>query len=384
MAAVRQCNSSCARRTSRRAFLLALALAISLASSASANVFTGTARFVASDGSLQSGFRPLIALADPTSNSPLDESTFQACDVAPDGAQCIGSALSDIDAARAAEGLGPMQLPADFASLSIEQQLLVLTNLERVDRGLAPVAGLADDLNAAATSAAAADEDPVIAGFHGSELASNWVGGMPSTLLADFMWMYDDGPGSGNLACQQAGDSGCWGHRHNILYRFDNPIAMGVGYAADTSYGPSMTELFIGGDKATGPGQADALLAPTSAQLSAGAGDPALNIQQAATSLQISLGRAQIGRGETATVTGRLDCAGHVVSGQLVTLVRHAPRSRKLTVVARRRTGTGGRVRFRVSPAASTVYGLVFGGSKTLSASSSESVEIRVVRRGSS
>jgi hypothetical protein len=47
--------------------------------------------------------------------------------------------------------------------------------------------------------------------------SSNWAG-TSDPLLADFVWMYDDGPGGGNLECRPPTDNGgCWGHRQNIL-----------------------------------------------------------------------------------------------------------------------------------------------------------------------
>lgn len=356
--------------------VLGVALTTAFSASAFARVSTGDAQFVGRERSLKVAIGPLT---DPPANSTPREATYEACDASPDSAPCISAVLSQIDAARAAEGVRPMQLPADFTSLAVAQQLLVVTNLERVDRGLAPVAGLAADLNAAATTAAAADEDPVVSGFHGSELASNWVGSVPSTLLADFLWMYDDGAGAGNVECQQASDNGCWGHRHNILYRFDNPVAMGVGYAAGTTYGPSITELFIGGDTASRPGQADALLAPTWAQLS-GATAPA--VHRASTSFEIRLARTLISPGEPVTVSGRLRGGEHDLVGRLVTLLRHAPGRTKLTVVARERTGPGGRVRFHVAPRVTTIYTLVFSGSNTLAPTYSSEVELRVARSG--
>jgi hypothetical protein len=372
--------------------VLALALALVVTPSAFARVFTGRARLVVHDSSLALGFHSFAATSDPATSTSPSQATFQACDAAPDSAGCIGSALSDIDAARAAEGVGPMQLPGDFASLNVPQQLLIATNLERVDRGLAPIAGLAADLDSAAASAAAADEDPMLDHFHGTELASNWAGGISSTLLADFVWMYDDGPGSGNLDCQHAGDSGCWGHRHNILYQFDNPVAMGVGYDANTSDGPSLTELFIGGDTATGPGQADALLAPTWNQLSSHTASTtpshptagpatvtkAHEVGQGRTSFQIRVRRTRISRGQKVAVDGQLRSAGRGLEGQLVMLVRHAPGSTKMIVVRSRRTRASGHVRFHVSPEADMVYSIVFWGSKTLTAASTGSVEVCV------
>jgi hypothetical protein len=380
------------------AFVLAFALALVASPSAFASGFTGGARLVVPDSSLGLDFQTFAATSNPATSTSASQATFQACDGAPDGAACISSALSDIDTARAAEGVRPMQLPGDFASLTVPEQLLVVTNLERVDRGLAPVAGLAADLGSTAASAAAADQDPMLNHYNGTELASNWAGGMSSTLLTDFMWMYDDGPGSGNLDCKQAGDSGCWGHRDNILYRFDNPVAMGVGYDANTTYGPSLTELFIGGDTATGPGQADALLAPTWNQLlgqpnttapSEPVAQPATvtrsnQVVQRHSSFQIRVRLTRVRRGQKLAVNGQLRAAGAGVAGQLVTLVRHAPGSTRMIAVTRRRTRTGGHVRFHVSPRADMVYSIVFWGSRTLTAASTGSVEVRVRNHRSS
>ena len=371
--------------------MLALALALAASPSAFARVFTGRARAVELNSNLELDFHSFAATSEPATSSSPSQATFQACGGAPDSAGCIRSALSDIDAARAAEGVGPMALPGDFASMDVPQQLLVVTNLERVDRGLAPVAGLAADLDSAAASAAAADQDPMLKHFNGTMLASNWAGGMSSTLLADFVWMYDDGPGSGNLDCRHAGDSGCWGHRHNILHQYDNPVAMGAGYAAHTRYGPSLTELFIGGDTATGPGEADALLAPTWHQLShsPGATTPstpaepvavthASHVGRARTSVQIRLRRTSIRRGQRVILTGRLHATGHALGGELMTLYRHAPASSKMTIVRRKRTGAGGYVRFHLAPRKNTVYFVTFSGSRRLIGSSSGSVEVRV------
>jgi hypothetical protein len=141
--------------------------------------------------------------------------------------------------------------------MSVPVQLLNLSNLERVDRGLAPILGLSAALNQDAQSAAAQDQDPMPTHFYGTVATGNWAAGYDSTLEADFAWMYDDGLGSDNLDCTNANPSGCWGHRHDILWHFDTPIAMGAG-SATGQYGPSMTELFVGGDTRTGAGQPDA------------------------------------------------------------------------------------------------------------------------------
>jgi hypothetical protein len=193
---------------------------------------------------------PVAGASDPSANRTLSQATQSACYQAPAGAACQADALADINAARAAEGVGAMTLPAGFGSLTVPQQLLVVSDLERVDRGLAPVLGLSAPLDADATKAAAADADPSPTNFYGTAWSANWEGGYGSALEADFAWMYDDGPGSYNLDCTALSTSGCWGHRDDILYPFSPPIMMGAG-AATGQYGPSLTELFVGGVRQT-------------------------------------------------------------------------------------------------------------------------------------
>ena len=99
-----------------------------------------------------------------------------------------------------------------------------------------------------AQSAAAADSDPN--GPSGKTWGSNWAGGEASALLADYDWMYDDGPGSPNMDCTNAVANGCWDHRRNVLGNYGPRPAMGA--AVTTVKGvTSMTELFTSGP----PGQ---------------------------------------------------------------------------------------------------------------------------------
>lgn len=197
------------------------------------------------------------APSDPRGNRRLSQATLLACHFAPAGAACTGGVLAAIDVARAAEGVQPMTLPANFAWLNGAQQLLVVTNLERVDRGLVPALGLARSLDGRALIGARNDTDPVLQPIYGNWAGSNWAGGYGSVLEADFEWMYDDGPGSPNLDCPAAGQPGCWGHRHNIIAPYQAPLAMGAAVL-----GVSMAELFVGHDLQTGPNQADAIMAP--------------------------------------------------------------------------------------------------------------------------
>jgi hypothetical protein len=208
------------------------------------------------------------ATGDPPANRTLSQATISACQSNPAGAACETAALTDIDAARLAEGIEPMQLPGDFGALTVPQQLLVLSNLERADRGLLPVMGLSSPLDQDALTGAQSDADPMPSQFNGDAWTANWEGGYASPFEADFEWMYDDGFGSDNEDCTAPSDSGCWGHRHDILWPFDAPVVMGAA-EAQGHFGASQTELFVGGDRATAPGQADAPLAPTWATIAA-------------------------------------------------------------------------------------------------------------------
>lgn len=146
---------------------------------------------------------------------------------------CERAALPVIDAARRAEGVGPMVLPSGFASMGAPLQLLVVTNLERVDRGLLPVRALSPALDQLAQLGANAGTDPPTPA--GSQAGTNWAGGIGSTLLTDFVWMYDDGPGANNRACPYAGAAGCWGHRRNILGHYAAPLLMGAATAGSSA-----------------------------------------------------------------------------------------------------------------------------------------------------
>ncbi len=164
---------------------------------------------------------------------------------------CDQTTVSAIDAARANEGVGPMTLPVGYDQLPENEQILVVSNLERTDRGLSPVAGLSSSLDALAQQGAQHDTDPSFPNpFDGTSGGSNWAS-TSSALFADFLFMYDDGPGPGgiNLDCTTSNTTGCWGHRDNILGNFDQPLLMG----AATVSGSSLTEEFIGGDSVDKP-----------------------------------------------------------------------------------------------------------------------------------
>ncbi len=183
------------------------------------------------------------ALADPPANVPRTQAMSLACRNV-SGGGCQTAVLHAIDRARAGEGVGPLQLPGDYAGLTTAQQLFVLADVERVSRGLPGFTGLSSSLDGLAATGASTDSDPV--GPTGFSWGSNWAGGEASALLADYDWMYDDGLGSPNLDCSRTSSNGCWDHRQNILGDYGSRPAMG---AASTKVDgvTSMTEVFSSG-----------------------------------------------------------------------------------------------------------------------------------------
>lgn len=154
---------------------------------------------------------------------------------------CQGAVVAAIDQAREAEGIGPLALPAGYATMSAPGQLLVLANAERVARGLPAFVGLSGALDNLAEQGAVSGTDPN--GPSGADWGSNWAGGEGSVLLADYDWMYYDGPGSPNLDCPSASSSGCWAHRENILGNYGPHPWMGAAEASVKGV-TSMAELF--------------------------------------------------------------------------------------------------------------------------------------------
>ena len=170
----------------------------------------------------------------------------------------VSQVLASIDAARKdMEGLGPLVFDAArFARLSVPEQIFVVSNLERTTRGLYPAMAMVRRLDSIAALAAQHDQDPT---DRGKGFSSIWSSA-PSALgqyafFADFGWMYDDGPPPQyifrNVDCARPGDSGCWGHRDNILSRplqgwtgCRSELVTGTGFVARTPDGPSLSQIF--------------------------------------------------------------------------------------------------------------------------------------------
>jgi hypothetical protein len=161
------------------------------------------------------------ALAAPS--TPSSQTVQEACGgplSTPAG--CDAASLLAIDAARADQGLGPLELPPDFLELGPADQLIAVTNAERLSRGLPAWSGPDQALSDLAGRGLAARADP--AGPAGSVWASNLADGVLTTLQADYEWMYNDGPGGANRACTAPGAPMCWAHRDNVLRPWQGTI----------------------------------------------------------------------------------------------------------------------------------------------------------------
>jgi hypothetical protein len=169
--------------------------------------------------------------------------------------QCITLVVEAIEHARSHEHMTKraLILPNNYRYLSVAKQTFVITNLERVDRGLRPYTGLTASLNHVSQIAAALKADPTI----GTSLlhtlgigtwGSIWAEDL-GPLAADYDWMYNDGyaGASGiNVACRTPGAAGCWGHRHNILYPFKGFSVLSAGAGTAKPAGASIAEILTG------------------------------------------------------------------------------------------------------------------------------------------
>lgn len=181
------------------------------------------------------------------------------CTTRPTSPLCENAMIHYLDAARAATGLGPYQLPRDFTALTPDRQLLILVNLDRSAYSVIPVHGLSSELDAAAQESVRSDTDPsapneFAAGVRG--VAANWATGT-NLLSAYYFWMYEDGYPGGNVDCKAPSSSGCWGHRQNILSsgaelgfhdsgeEQERLVSIGVGSGWDSSGGQIYTLLVV-------------------------------------------------------------------------------------------------------------------------------------------
>ena len=165
-----------------------------------------------------------------------------ACRAHPNSRACIDGIVYWLDRARAKLHQNPYKLPADFASLTPEEQAFILVNLDRLQYRRRPIKGLTRALDRAAHAGVRNDSDP--SGVRGWGGGANWAGGQLNMVLAYEGWMYDDGEGTGNLDCTATNHSGCWLHRLVVLQKLTGrSTAMGAAAGRDTSGRPGYALL---------------------------------------------------------------------------------------------------------------------------------------------
>ena len=189
----------------------------------------------------------------PDHNVPPQPSYVNACaNYRSNSDACVTKALAAINHARSLEDVRPMILPDNFTKLSYAEQTFVVSNLERVDRGLRPFRGITRRLNQTAKQAAVARVDPApaysaVGQFVLLDFQSNWTSNFGS-LAGDYGWMYDDGYGSYNVDCPTRSAPGCWAHRDIILSSYTGKRSLISGAGSDKQDGlVTITQLFVAG-----------------------------------------------------------------------------------------------------------------------------------------
>lgn len=196
--------------------------------------------------------------SDPSSNyAPKLPST---CFGAPTGRRCLSAGVHYLDRARARLHQPSYKLPRNFVKLAPDQQILILTNLDRARYHLQKIGGLTSELNQDALAGVHANNDPQagLPGFvndpHFTFFGSNWAYGYPNIVFAYGAWMYDDGYKSPNGDCTSPNAKLCWGHRHNVLlklprqFTLTGPTAMGAAAGKGLAGRPGYAMLLGRGD----------------------------------------------------------------------------------------------------------------------------------------
>jgi hypothetical protein len=206
---------------------------------------------VAAAALVLAGASTALAAPNPSQNMPISLPSSCFAPSSPTAAACEDASVADLDAAHSSLGLPAYSLPAGFDSLPPVDQLLILSNDDRIDYQVQPIVGLSSTLNSAAQQGVSDDTDPDPSALLPSDLViegwtGNWAGGFPNALLAYYAWMYDDGPGSPNIDCVVASDPACWGHRQDVLaYTGVGTVLMGAAAGTDPNGQPGYAMTLV-------------------------------------------------------------------------------------------------------------------------------------------
>jgi hypothetical protein len=167
-----------------------------------------------------------------------------------------------VNAGRAQEGLAPISANG-FGSLTSEEELFVLVNLERVGRSLPPFEQMTSSLDALSQIGANDLQDPPlpVPPANTSNATGTLWAGTSDPLLADFGWMYEDGCNA--VTPQRFLNGGCalsppqpWGHRNNVLEDFSYGNAgcsLSLGVAEGHNSLAMVTEGYCGAPDPSDP-----------------------------------------------------------------------------------------------------------------------------------
>ena len=198
-------------------------------------------------------------VANPNTNIPPNPNFSSVCNGAIDdnSVTCDQTVIKAINNARKSQGIGPLPLPLSvLLGYNSQEQTFVITNLERVARGIPAAVALTSQLDGVAQGGAALRTDPAIPYCNKSVttgcfltgnvpiygvVTSNQATGSDNPLGADYYYMYDDGAGGPNTDCAALGT--CWEHRNNILSQqiyCSGAFYMGAGFApSDNANSPN-------------------------------------------------------------------------------------------------------------------------------------------------
>jgi len=224
----------------RRALLAPLALVALLLGSLATTTAPASARPARTTAPARAGAQ--WAGKDPAHNIvpvPAIQVPSSSCWGSPNSHACTKRVLKSLDHAHKVLGKPAYKIPSGFLALTPGQQLRVLTNDDRAAYKLSRVSALNPVLNAAARVGADAGLDPRPVAINGAGVAaftSNFAEGsgpIENPVFAYYEWMYEDGLNSHNKShnadCSVSHRSGCWGHRHDVLFKFPKgKLLMGV------------------------------------------------------------------------------------------------------------------------------------------------------------
>ncbi len=156
---------------------------------------------------------------------------------------CATYIVSAINHAHAIEKIRPMSLPSNWAALSVAQQMMVLIDLERVDRGYPPYLGLNPTLTADAQRSARTLTYSEAVGFPVARIAGPDVAyyevvemSPANPAAADYNLMYTSAwraSTSHMPGCTNQMSAACWGGRDGAL-GYSAPERTDVGLGCTT------------------------------------------------------------------------------------------------------------------------------------------------------